>query len=182
VADTETAESQEDTGTEDGGNTTDDNADSGGSEVDQATEKHLGDLRKEAASYRTKLRKSEAAFADFKASSATELEKAKAEARQEALTEATAEANKRILRAEVLAAAAGKLHDPSDALGQLDLAKYEIDDKGEVDRKTLVADIDELLKAKPYLGGVRDPQFGNRPTATGGGKTMDDLIRQRMRR
>lgn len=177
MADTDTSESQEDTETAVTGEDI-----TGQSETVQATEKHLADLRKEAASYRTKLRKSEAAFADYKASTASEIDKAKAEARTEALSEATAEANKRILRAEVISVASGKLHDPTDAVAQLDLAKYEVDDKGDVDRKAIAADIDELLKAKPYLGGVRDPEFGNRPTATSGGKSMNDLIKQRMQR
>ena len=187
MADTETTEPQEGTVTDDAGqagpNTNNNTTPNGnGSEVDQATEKHLADLRKENASWRSKLRKAEDELGKLKQSSASGICKARAEARQEALAEATAEANKRILRAEVIAAASGKFHDPADALGQLDLAKYEIDDKGEVDRKAIAADLDELLKAKPYLAGVRDPHFGQRPTPTGGGGSMNDLIRQRMGR
>lgn len=184
MADTETTESQEDTETETGTQDGDGQDQNGkpASEVDTATEKHLGDLRKEAASYRTKLRKSEAAFADFKASTASEIEKAKAEARQEALTEATTEANARIVRAEVIAAAARKLQDPADAVAHIDLKKFEVDDKGDVDRKAIGDAIDELVKSKPYLAGTRDPDFGARTPATGGSKSMNELIKQRMRR
>jgi hypothetical protein len=184
VADTETETSQEDeTTTQDGGNEEQntDKAESK-SEVDQATEKHLGDLRKENASWRTKLRKAEGELSKLKESSSSEIEQARAEARQEALTEATAEANKRIVRAEVIAAGAGKLQDPTDAIGHLDLDKFEVNENGEVDRKALTAAVDELLKSKPYLGATRDPEFGKRPTATGGKQNMNDLIKQRLRR
>jgi vacuolar-type H+-ATPase subunit I/STV1 len=183
VADTDTTESQEDTATEDAGPDAGGNPpanSNGASEVDQATEKHLADLRKENASWRTKLRKAESELGKLKESTASDIDKARAEARQEALAEATAEANRRILRAEVIAAA-GKLQDPSDALGHLDLDKYEVDEKGDVDRKAIAADIDELLKAKPYLGKTRAPDFGGRPTATGG-RSMNDLIKQRLQR
>lgn len=183
MADTDTTESQEDAATEETGEAGEDTTNgSGRSETDQATEKHLTDLRKENASWRTKLRKAETELGKLKDSKASEIDQARAEARQEALAEATAEANQRILRAEVIAAASGKLHDAADAVAQLDLTKYEVNEKGDVDRKAIAADIDELLKAKPYLGGVRDPEFGNRPTATGGGKGMNELIKQRMSR
>lgn len=184
MADTDTTESQEDTATEDAGEPGNDTTATGNgrSETDQATEKHLTDLRKENASWRTKLRKAESELGKLKDSKASEIDQARAEARQEALAEATAEANQRILRAEVISVASGKLHDPTDAVAQLDLSKYEVSEKGEVDRKAIAADVDELLKAKPYLGGVRDPEFGNRPTATSGGKSMNELIKQRMQR
>lgn len=184
MADTDTeTESQEDTdndGTQDGAE--DQNTDQPRSEVDTATEKHLADLRKENASWRTKLRRAETELGKLKESSATEIEKAKAEARQEALAEATTEANARIVRAEVIAAAARKLQDPADAVAHLDLSKFEVGDNGEVDRKALSAAIDELLKEKPYLGGVRDPDFGRRTPGTKAGTSMNDLIKQRMRR
>lgn len=185
MADTETTESQEDTedtGTQDGDGQTTDDTSSGKSEVDQATEKHLTDLRKENASWRTKLRKAETELGKLKESSATDIEQARAEARQEALNEATTEANARIVRAEVLAAAGQKLHDPADAVAHLDLTKFEVDDKGEVDRKAITVAIDDLVKTKPYLAGVRDPDFGKRTPASKTGSSMNDLIKQRMRR
>lgn len=185
MADTdETTESQEDTDNEsaqDGGDQNGEKA-NGKSEVETATEKHLTDLRKENASWRTKLRKAETELGKLKESSASEIETARAEARQEALTEATAEANNRIVRAEVLAAAGRKLHDPADAAAHLDLKKFEVDENGEVDRKAIAAAIDELVKTKPYLAGVRDPDFGKRTPASSSGSSMNDLIKQRMRR
>ena len=52
----------------------------------------------------------------------------------EAEAKALAKANARILAAEVRAAAAGKLADPADALAFVDLAQFEVDDDGSVDR------------------------------------------------
>lgn len=184
----ETTESQEDAE-----NTTDDAQDGDGgdqktgdksttTEVDKATEKHLGDLRKENAQWRTKLRKAESELGKVKESSATEIDKARAEARQEALAEAMTEANARIVRAEIMAAASRKLQDPADAVAHLDTSKYEVNEKGDVDTKAITADIDELVKAKPYLAGTRDPDFGARTPGPGGGKSMNDLIKARMRR
>lgn len=184
MADTDTeTESQEDTdtGTQDGA-TEDTDKPEGRSEVDTATEKHLADLRKENASWRTRLRKAESELGKLKETSASDIEQAKAEARQEALAEATAEANTRILRAEVIAAAARKFQDPADAVAHLDLTKFEVGENGEVDRKAIGAAIDDLLKEKPYLGGVRDPDFGKRAPGTKSGTSMNDLIKQRMRR
>lgn len=74
-------------------------------------------------------------------------EAVKAEARREVL----AEANQRILRSEVKAAAAGKLADPGDALRLLDLTTFEVDDDGAVDEDEVADAIDDLLKRKPYL-------------------------------
>jgi len=183
VADTETTESQEDTETtaDQNGDTPDQPDDPGRSEVDQATEKHLKDLRSENASWRKKLRAAEKEIEGLKTSSATEIEQAVAKARQETLTEATAQANSRIVKAEVMAAAAGKLRDPGDAAVHLDLTNFEVDDNGDVDRKALVEAIDELVKTKPYLAGTRDPDFGRKTPESGTGKSMNDLIKQRLR-
>lgn len=79
------------------------------------------------------------------------IEKAKAEAAEAAGKEAAAKANARIVRAEVRAAAAGKLADPSDALRLLDLDEFEVDDDGELDAKKVAKALDDLVKAKPYL-------------------------------
>lgn len=81
------------------------------------------------------------------------IEKAKTEAAEAAGKEATAKANARILRAEIKAAAAGKLADPGDALRLLDLDDFEVDDEGDVDAKAIAKAIDDLVKSKPYLVG-----------------------------
>lgn len=116
----------------------------------KAAEKELVDARKR--------------LADIDASSKSEtekaIEKAKAEATTAATKEATAKANARILRAEIKAAAGGKLADPSDAVRLLDIDEFEVDDDGEVDTDAISKAIADLVKDKPYLaaGATRPPQ------------------------
>ncbi|MDA2805711.1 hypothetical protein [Nocardiopsis suaedae] len=103
--------------------------------------------------------------------------------RREAERAATAKANKRVVRSEVRAAAAGKLADPADALAHLDTDAFEVGEDGEVDGEEIAEAIDDLLKRKPYLaaqgrrfqgtaeGGARKGK--SRPTQL----TRDDLKR-----
>ena len=70
---------------------------------------------------------------------------------QKVKDEALKEANVRILKAEVRAAAAGKMTDPADALRYLDLSSFEVGDEGEVDGAAVQSAINDLLKDKPYL-------------------------------
>src|SRR5690606_12693513 len=91
--------------------------------------------------------------------------------------EALAHASSRVVRAEVLAAAAGKLADPQDAVRLLDLDEFEINEDGEVDRAAIAAAVDGLVAAKPYLSGSRDPEFGARRTASGTPLNGDPLLR-----
>jgi len=75
---------------------------------------------------------------------------------------AAARYNDRIVRAEVKAAAAGKLADPADAYRFLDLSQFEVDDDGNVDADEVAEAIDDLIKSKPYLaaqGGSTKPRF-----------------------
>lgn len=83
----------------------------------------------------------------------SEQEKAIAKAKAEGTTEALKTANARILRAEIKAAAGGKLTDPADAVRLLDLSDFEVDADGEVDSKAIAKAIDQLVKDKPYLAG-----------------------------
>ncbi|MYW50594.1 hypothetical protein GTY64_03745 [Streptomyces sp. SID8376] len=64
---------------------------------------------------------------------------------------AMAKANERIVKAEVKAAAAGKLADPADAYKFLDLSQFEVDADGNLDADEVADAIDDLLKSKPYL-------------------------------
>jgi len=70
----------------------------------------------------------------------------------------TAAANQKILRAEVRAAAAGKLADPSDAHKFLDLDQFEVGEGGEVDPDEIADAIDDLLRDKPYLAAQGGPR------------------------
>lgn len=75
---------------------------------------------------------------------------------------ALARVHERIVRAEVKAAAAGKLADPADAYRFLDLSQIEVDADGNVDADEVADAIADLLKNKPYLaaqGGTQRPRF-----------------------
>jgi hypothetical protein len=72
-----------------------------------------------------------------------------------------------VLDAEVRAQAAGRVTDPDDALALLgDLSRF-VGDDGKPDRGAIVAAVDDLVAAKPYLArrahagtadqGVRGP-------------------------
>ena len=71
--------------------------------------------------------------------------------------EALKSANQRVLKAEIRAAASGKLADPNDALRFVDLSKFTVGDDGEVDSDAIGSAISELLASKPYLG-AKDTQ------------------------
>ncbi|MEV0445446.1 hypothetical protein AB0I84_08195 [Streptomyces spectabilis] len=72
----------------------------------------------------------------------TDLDALRAEIRQEFTAQ--------LVRAEVRAAAAGRLRDPADALALVDVAALA-GDGGDVDAAAINKAVDELLKAKPYL-------------------------------
>ena len=81
---------------------------------------------------------------------------------RQAEAQALARVNERLVKAEVKAAAAGKLADPADAHRFLDLSAFEVDDDGNVDADEVADAIDDLLKSKPYLaaqGGTPKPRF-----------------------
>ncbi|GGR71388.1 hypothetical protein GCM10010252_07160 [Streptomyces aureoverticillatus] len=64
--------------------------------------------------------------------------------------EIRAEFTHQLVRAEVRAAAAGRLRDPADALALVDVAALA-GSGGDVDTAAINKAVDELLKAKPYL-------------------------------
>ncbi|MBG0828547.1 hypothetical protein HS041_12285 [Planomonospora sp. ID67723] len=105
-----------------------------------AAEAELAKLRRAAERAKPKA-------ADKDADEAPDPEEIRREAEQSAL----ARANERIIRAEIRAAAAGKLNDPRDALSFLDLSKFEVDADGNVDADEVADAIEDLLKNKPYL-------------------------------
>lgn len=81
----------------------------------------------------------------------TEADHAKAQEAQRVKDEALAAANARILKAEVRAAAAGKLNDPADALAHIDLTSFEVGEDGDVDTDAIGSAISDLISKKPYL-------------------------------
>lgn len=89
--------------------------------------------------------------------------------RQQATQEAVTRANARIVRAEIRAAAAGKLADPKDALRFLDLDGFEVDGDGGVDADEIADAIDDLIKSKPYLAAHGGKRFQG--TGDGGSRS-----------
>lgn len=95
-------------------------------------------------------------------------------ARERRLVEEAAvkKANGRIVRAEIRAAAASKLADPSDALNFIDPDQFEVDDDGNVDQDEIAEAVTALLARKPYLaaqGGNPGPK-PDRSQGAGDGK------------
>lgn len=79
--------------------------------------------------------------------------------RRKAEADAIAKANSRILRAEIRAAAKGRLADPKDALTFLDLEQFEVGEDGEIDSEEIEEAISDLLKDKPYLAAQSRQRF-----------------------
>ncbi|MFB9926318.1 hypothetical protein ACFORO_42505 [Amycolatopsis halotolerans] len=117
-----------------------------------------------------------------KATAPAEGEEPTAEAiRAEADKAATARANARIVKAEIKAAAAGKLTDPADALLHLDISEFDVDDNGNVDAEEVAGAIEKLIRDKPYLATATGKRFegtadqGARPGKATAQLTRDDL-------
>ncbi|MFM9473961.1 hypothetical protein [Streptomyces scabiei] len=89
--------------------------------------------------------------------------------KKEVRDEITADTNARLIRAEVKAAAAGKLADPADAPKFIDLTKIKVGEDGDPDAKQIKKAIEDLLKEKPYLAangqGWGDVGGGGQQTA-----------------
>lgn len=138
--------------------------------------------RARAAKAEKELKKLRDEAAAREAEAMSESEKAIAAAKAEGVSEATAAANRRIVRSEVKALAAKKLNDPADAVAMLDLDQFEVDGDGEVDEEAITAALDALVAAKPYLaasprpGGAGDADAGARTPPPGAG-TLDDQIK-----
>lgn len=108
-----------------------------------------------------------------------EAEHEAAKAAQKVRDEALGAANERILKAEVRAAAAGKLADPQDALRFLNLADFEVGSDGEVDTSQIAKAIDTLIESKSYLaaqGGSRFQGSGDGGARNESTPSIDDQI------
>lgn len=91
-------------------------------------------------------------------------------ARREGETAAEKRANERLVKAELKAAAKGKLTNTADALVFIDLSSIEVGDDGEVDADALETAIDNLLTERPYLGAATPKRFSG-GVDQGGGKS-----------
>lgn len=79
--------------------------------------------------------------------------------RDEARIEADKRANERILKADIRAAAAGKLSDPSDALRYFDLSSFEVKEDGSTDEAAIAKAVENLVKERPYLAAASAPKW-----------------------
>jgi hypothetical protein len=113
----------------------------------------------------------------FRESQLSDQEKAVKAAREEGIAEGRSAGNARLIRAEVLAAASGKLANPTHAFAILTdagaLKDVEVGDDGQLDTAPIVAAVEELVKNEPHLAAVRDPQFGNRQPVDGAPVSTD---------
>lgn len=139
-----------DNGTGDGGQ--DDDADpEGADQLGDPGKRALDTMKGKLRTERERRKALEARLAQQ--DNADETEKLRREVESAALSKA----NGRIVRAEVKAAAAGKLADPADAYRFLDLDQFEVDDDGNVDADEVAEAIDDLIKSKPYLAATAAP-------------------------
>lgn len=131
----------------------DGDADDGADDLGDKGKRALASMKGKWKSERDKRKQLEDQLAQQGSADEAETVRRKAEA------DALAKANTRILRAEVKAAAAGKLADPADAFKFLDLDQFEVDDDGNVDSDEVADAIDDLIKSKPYLAAATAKRF-----------------------
>lgn len=157
--DTGTEETTEDEDTEETDDTEseedDDTEDEGAEDLGDKGKKALDAMKAKLKAATAKAKTSAAEAARLKAEKESAgkpaEEQALAAARLEGHTAATDAANKRILRSEVKAAAAGKLANPALAVKLIDLDSLEVDEDGEVDEDAIADAISALLEENPYL-------------------------------
>ena len=99
--------------------------------------------------------------AERDAQNKTPEEQALEAARREGETAAEKRANERLVKAELKAAAKGKLNNVADALVFIDVSAIEVGEDGEVDADALESAIDTLLTERPYLGAAAPKRFQN---------------------
>ncbi|MDR6907475.1 membrane protein involved in colicin uptake [Agromyces sp. 3263] len=157
-------------------------------EVDAPVEgaEALGDAGKKALDTMKAERNAERARARDAEARAAELE-AKLQGRE---AEFAAEVEKRktqneaILRAELKAAAKGRLADPTDAALFIQLSNFDVSENGDVDADALNAAIDDLIARKPHLGADKARRFdGDADTGPkGDGKPVQIRSREELSR
>jgi hypothetical protein len=184
---------------EDGGDTggTGDGANQGGGTGDGGAEKSFTQadvdkligqrLARETSKYADydTYRQSHVELEQLKAANASELDKAKREAKAEGIAEVTTKVNGRLIASEARAlASALDFHNPADVVGLVDLSTIRVNNDGEVDSEAIKALIAALAKERPYLikGPKEDPKPGKPkpdhsqgPRGGGTGTTADQF-------
>jgi hypothetical protein len=90
-------------------------------------------------------------------------------------------ARRQIVGSAIEALAAVTFADPDDAVRNMDIAEYEVDGDGRVDRNRIKADLADLLRRKPHLAKVSkrvDFEQGPRGKGPSNGADMNTLIRR----
>jgi hypothetical protein len=155
AGDGDSDDSGDDSGDDDGDDKTDsgDEADLGeaGKRALKAerAERKAADKRAKAAT--TAMEKLQKQVDDAAAANDSEQDKAVKQAAKDATKAAATTYGARILNAEILAAAAGKLVTPADAIGLLDRTEFDPDADPDDLRASINSAIDQLLKDRPYL-------------------------------
>jgi len=119
------------------------------------------DLERKLTDARKAVERVNALEADLARLQGKESEYAESQKAREVESAALAKANDRILKAEIRAAAAGKLADPADALHYLDLSTFDVKDDGETDSAAIAKAVEDLIKNKPYLAAATAPKWPN---------------------
>lgn len=142
-------------------------------DLGDAGKRALAAERKRAKDAEKALKAANDRLAKLEEANQSEADKAIAAAKAEGRTEALAEANGRLLHAEIKAAAAGRLQNPDDAIALLDLSDFSPGDDG-FDQQEITSAIDGLLEARPYLAAgpgatppPGDPDSGARKSGAG---------------
>lgn len=175
----ETTETTSENGTE---TTTETNAEPTTGVDDVATAKAEAEKWKNLSrKNEAELRKAQSALEKAQQGSMTDLEKAVAEAKNQAKAEATAEFLRSSVADKVAVAAAGKLADPQDAAALIgDLDRFIV--SGAIDTTAIGAAINELVERKPYLAVNAPPPIPGRGAGEGGARggstttTKDPLV------
>ncbi|MFC7842502.1 hypothetical protein [Streptomyces sp. NPDC057382] len=148
-ADDADEDDDQDAGTGDEGGGPDDDADpEGADQLGDPGKKALNTMKGKLKAERERRRALERQLAERDTGGDSDGQDARVRQAEQA---ALARANERIIRAEVKAAAAGKLADPGDAYKFLDLSQFEVDDDGNVDADEVADAIADLVRSKPYL-------------------------------
>ena len=108
-------------------------------------------LAKERSANKLTAKELAALKAEREAQTKTPEEQALEAARREGETAAEKRANERLVKAELKAAAKGKLANLADALVFIDVSSIEVGEDGEVDSEALETAISTLLAERPYL-------------------------------
>lgn len=130
-------------------------------DVDRIVQERLARAKTTPPADYEELQAKAARLAEIEAENKSELEKAtaRAEKAEQAATATLERAKATLLKSAIIAAAAGKLADPSDAVALIDRTSFEFDADG---NPTNVEDaVNSLLEAKPHLAAAGGERGGN---------------------